>query len=125
MTELLQGVVQHGTAADRDTAAMKWPLGGKTGTTDDYTDAWFIGFDPDITLGVWLGFDQKRPIGDNQTGAMAALPIWTEIMKTWVERRRRRARRAAGIPASGQHRHREHAERPEVLHRRHRTRSAN
>jgi penicillin-binding protein 1A len=88
ITELLHGVVQHGTAANADTAALKWPLGGKTGTTDDYTDAWFIGFDPDITIGVWLGFDQKRMIGDRQTGTTAALPIWTRIMKTWVERRR-------------------------------------
>jgi penicillin-binding protein 1A len=86
MTNLLQGVVQHGTAATA--SALGWPLGGKTGTTDDYTDAWFIGFDPDITIGVWVGFDQKRPIGANQTGAMAALPIWTEIMKGWIDRRR-------------------------------------
>jgi penicillin-binding protein 1A len=86
MTSLLQGVVQHGTAATA--SSLGWPLGGKTGTTDDYTDAWFIGFDPDITIGVWVGFDQKRPIGSNQTGAVAALPIWTEIMKSWIDRRR-------------------------------------
>ena len=67
---------------------LNWPLGGKTGTTDDYTDAWFIGFDPDITIGVWIGFDQKKPIGDKQTGTPVALPIWMEIMKSWVERRR-------------------------------------
>jgi penicillin-binding protein 1A len=86
MTSLLQGVVQHGTAASA--SALGWPLGGKTGTTDDYTDAWFVGFDPDITLGVWVGFDQKRPIGSNQTGAMAALPIWIDTMKNWIDRRR-------------------------------------
>jgi penicillin-binding protein 1A len=86
MTSLLQGVVQRGTAATA--SSLGWPLGGKTGTTDDYTDAWFIGFDPDITIGVWVGFDQKRPIGSNQTGAVAALPIWTEIMKSWIDRRR-------------------------------------
>jgi penicillin-binding protein 1A len=86
MTSLLQGVVQHGTAAAA--SSLGWPLGGKTGTTDDYTDAWFIGFDPDVTVGVWVGFDQKRPLGSNQTGAVAALPIWTEIMKTWIDRRR-------------------------------------
>jgi penicillin-binding protein 1A len=86
MTYLLEGVVQHGTA--RSAAALNWPLGGKTGTTDDYTDAWFIGFDPDITIGVWVGFDQKRPIGDGQSGTTAALPIWIDIMKTWVDRRR-------------------------------------
>jgi penicillin-binding protein 1A len=86
MTNLLEGVVQHGTAAAA--SSLGWPLGGKTGTTDDYTDAWFVGFDPDITLGVWVGFDQKKPIGSNQTGAVAALPIWTDIMKTWIDRRR-------------------------------------
>jgi len=88
VTELLHGVVQHGTAANADTAALNWPLGGKTGTTDDYTDAWFVGFDPDITVGVWLGFDQKRMIADKATGTTAALPIWTAIMKDWVTRRR-------------------------------------
>jgi penicillin-binding protein 1A len=82
MTNLLRGVVLHGTGAKA--ASLNWPLGGKTGTTDDYTDAWFIGFDPDITLGVWVGLDQKKPIGSNQTGAEAALPIWMEIMKAWI-----------------------------------------
>ena len=86
MTNLLAGVVQHGTAASA--ASLNWPLGGKTGTTDDYTDAWFIGFDPDITVGVWVGFDQKRPIGTNQTGTAAALPIWRDVMQSWIERRR-------------------------------------
>ena len=78
------GVVKHGTAR-ASAATLNWPLGGKTGTTDDYTDAWFIGFDPDITIGVWLGFDQKKPIGDNATGTPAALPIWKEIMAAWVD----------------------------------------
>ena len=82
MTNLLRGVVQRGTAAKA--AALNWPLAGKTGTTDDYTDAWFIGFDPDITIGVWLGLDQKKPIGRNQTGSEAALPIWIDVMKAWI-----------------------------------------
>ena len=88
VTELLHGVIEHGTGANAATAALKWPVGGKTGTTDDYTDAWFIGFDPEITIGVWIGYDQKKPIGSNATGTTAALPIWTNIMKTWVDRRR-------------------------------------
>ena len=91
MTTLLEGVIQHGTGAVEATAplrALNWPLGGKTGTTDDYTDAWFIGFDPDITLGVWVGFDLKKPIGGGATGAVAALPIWSEIMTAWVDQRR-------------------------------------
>jgi penicillin-binding protein 1A len=82
MTNLLRGVVQRGTAAKA--ASLNWPLGGKTGTTDDYTDAWFIGFDPDITVSVWVGLDQKKPIGHNMTGAEAALPIWMDIMKAWI-----------------------------------------
>jgi penicillin-binding protein 1A len=82
MTNLLRGVVQRGTAAKA--AALNWPVGGKTGTTDDYTDAWFIGFDPDITIGVWVGLDQKKPIGRNQTGSEAALPIWMDVMKAWI-----------------------------------------
>ncbi|MGH9308120.1 MAG: penicillin-binding transpeptidase domain-containing protein, partial [Vicinamibacterales bacterium] len=82
MTNLLRGVVQRGTAARA--AALNWPVGGKTGTTDDYTDAWFIGFDPDITIGVWIGLDQKKPIGHNMTGSEAALPIWIDVMKAWI-----------------------------------------
>jgi len=83
MTTLLQGVVQRGTA----TAALslKWPLAGKTGTVDDNTDAWFIGFDPNITVGVWLGHDEKKPIGGNETGATAALPMWIDFMKTYLD----------------------------------------
>jgi len=88
MTYLLQGVVQHGTGRAAAAAMPGWPLGGKTGTTDDYTDAWFIGFDPDITIGVWVGFDQKKPIGQGQSGTVAALPIWIDVMKSWVDRRR-------------------------------------
>ena len=82
MTNLLRGVVQRGTATRA--AALNWPIGGKTGTTDDYTDAWFIGFDPDITIGVWVGLDQKKPIGSNQSGSEAALPIWIDNMKAWI-----------------------------------------
>ena len=82
MTHLLRGVVQRGTAAKA--ASLKWPIGGKTGTTDDYTDAWFIGFDPDITIGVWVGYDVKRSMGPAGTGSESALPIWIEIMKAWI-----------------------------------------
>jgi len=85
MTNLLRGVVQRGTGAKA--ASLKWPIGGKTGTTDDYTDAWFIGFDPDITIGVWIGYDQKRTLGPGGTGSDTALPIWMEIMKAWIGKR--------------------------------------
>ena len=87
MTDLLEGVVQNGTAVSAK--ALDWPIGGKTGTTNDYTDAWFIGFDPEITIGVWVGFDQKRQIGPDQTGTSAALPIWRDVMKAWIDRRRK------------------------------------
>ena len=67
MTHLLQGVIKRGTgsAASR----LEWPLAGKTGTTDEYTDAWFVGFDPDITVGVWVGHDKKKSLGKGETGA--------------------------------------------------------
>ena len=85
MTSLLRGVVQRGTAGAAN--KLGWPLGGKTGTTDDYGDAWFIGFDPDITVGVWVGHDERKPIGHNETGGVAALPIWIEFMRAYIETR--------------------------------------
>jgi penicillin-binding protein 1A len=85
MTSLLRGVVQRGTAGSA--AKLGWPLGGKTGTTDDYGDAWFIGFDPDITVGVWVGHDERKPIGHNETGSVAALPIWIEFMQAYIQTR--------------------------------------
>jgi penicillin-binding protein 1A len=85
MTTLLRGVVQRGTA--QSAAVLDWPLAGKTGTMDENTDAWFIGFDPNITVGVWVGYDQKRSMGSGETGASAALPIWTEFMRAYIEKR--------------------------------------
>ena len=60
---------------------LNHPLGGKTGTTSDYTDAWFLGFSPSITCGVWVGFDSRESLGEKETGAKAALPIWMTVMK--------------------------------------------
>jgi membrane carboxypeptidase/penicillin-binding protein len=74
MTNLLRGVVLRGTA--EAARSLDWPLAGKTGTMDEYTDAWFVGFDPRITVGVWVGYDEKKPLGNGETGAVAALPIW-------------------------------------------------
>ena len=85
MTNLLRGVVQRGTAASA--ASLDWPLGGKTGTMDEYTDAWFVGFDPNITVGVWVGYDEKKPLGAGETGATAALPIWMDFMRAYIEAR--------------------------------------
>lgn len=83
LTNLLQGVVQHGTAAAAN--SLKWPLAGKTGTVDDNTDAWFVGFDPNITVGVWIGNDEKKPIGYNETGTTAALPLWMDFMRAYID----------------------------------------
>ncbi len=92
MTNLLRGVVQRGTGAAA--ASLNWPLAGKTGTVDDYTDTWFVGFDPNITVGVWVGYDEKKPIGgssNGETGASAALPIWMDFMRAYIEKRGDRA----------------------------------
>jgi penicillin-binding protein 1A len=83
ITSLLRGVVQRGTAASA--SALNWPLAGKTGTVDDYTDAWFIGFDPHITVGVWVGHDEKRPIGRGETGSTAPRPIWIDQKRADLE----------------------------------------
>ncbi len=61
-------------------AKLKLPLAGKTGTTNDFTDAWFVGFSPSVTAGVWVGYDEKKSLGAKETGARAALPIWMEFM---------------------------------------------
>jgi penicillin-binding protein 1A len=79
MTSMLREVVLHGTGVAA--ASMKYPLAGKTGTTNDFTDAWFIGFSPAMTTGVWIGYDEKKSLGAKETGAHAALPIWMDFMK--------------------------------------------
>ncbi|AEU36440.1 penicillin-binding protein 1A [Granulicella mallensis] len=82
MMLLLQSVVQQGTAAAA--SQMKHAFGGKTGTTNSYTDAWFIGFSPSVTCGTWIGFDNRQTLGDKETGAKAALPMWMDFMKVAV-----------------------------------------
>ena len=79
ITSLLQGVVNRGTGwSARSYSYIKdWPLGGKTGTTDRYTDAWFIGFSPSLCAGVWVGNKTAVPIGERKSGAVAALPAWS------------------------------------------------
>lgn len=77
VTSLLKGVVDRGTAAKARTLGVQGPVAGKTGTTDGYRDAWFVGYTPDIAIGVWVGFDDERPL--KLTGAQAALPIWSEL----------------------------------------------
>jgi penicillin-binding protein 1A len=82
MVSLMRGVVQRGTG--RRALRLNWPVGGKTGTMDDYTDAWFVGFDPDVTVGVWVGHDEKKTMGYNEQGARVALPIWIDFMEAYV-----------------------------------------
>ncbi len=87
LTSLLRGVVLRGTAAAAGQAFGDWPLAGKTGTMDEYTDAWFIGFDPQLTVGVWVGYDEKKSLGRGETGASAALPIWMDVMRAYLGER--------------------------------------
>ena len=79
MTSLLQGVVQDGTG--RRVKELKRPVAGKTGTTNDLHDAWFIGFTPRYVTGVWVGFDEGKPLGVEETGSRAASPIFLEFMQ--------------------------------------------
>ena len=80
MTSLMRGVVERGTAVRA--RALKRPIAGKTGTTDDWSDGWFVGFEPALAAGVWVGYDDKRvSLGRGQDGARTALPIWIEFWK--------------------------------------------
>lgn len=83
MLNVLEGVVSRGTGVSAN--SLPAHLGGKTGTTDDYTDAWFVGFSPRITVGVWVGRDRKIPIGKRMTGARAAQPIWNSFMAAYLD----------------------------------------
>ena len=78
MTSLLQSVVESGTG--RRVRALGRPVAGKTGTTNDFRDAWFLGFTPDYVAGAWVGFDQERSLGRRETGSKAASPIWLDFM---------------------------------------------
>lgn len=82
MMTLFKEAVQSGTAVEA--ASLHHALGGKTGTTSSYTDAWFVGFSPSVTCGVWVGYDSRQSLGDKETGAKAALPIWADFMKVAI-----------------------------------------
>ena len=79
LIQCLQGVAQRGTGARAN--ELNWPVAGKTGTTDDHTDGWFLGFSTRITCGVWVGLDAKKTIYRGADGAKVALPIWVDFMK--------------------------------------------
>ncbi len=89
VTHLMEGVLDHGTAGRARSLGFKRPASGKTGTTNDYNDAWFVGFTPDLLTVVWVGFDRKRSL--RLAGGQAALPMWTEFMKKALQ----------GWPANG------------------------
>jgi membrane carboxypeptidase/penicillin-binding protein len=86
MVSMLQDVVQRGTAASVRSMGVRGPIGGKTGTTSEYRDAWFVGFNSSVVVGVWVGYDQPQTIGDNATGSRAALPIWADFMRRTARR---------------------------------------
>lgn len=79
LTSLLEGVIQRGTASKAKVLGLKGMVAGKTGTTDGYRDAWFVGYTSDVVIGVWVGFDDERPL--RLTGSQAALPIWMELAR--------------------------------------------
>jgi penicillin-binding protein 1A len=83
MLPLFKAVVSPG-GTGAAAMALKHPLGGKTGTTSDYTDAWFVGFSPSVTCGVWIGYDDREALGDRETGGHAALPIWMDFMQVAI-----------------------------------------
>lgn len=96
MMELLQAVVRQGTGAAA--SQLKHPFGGKTGTTNDFTDAWFIGFSPSVTCGTWIGFDDRQTLGKKETGARAALPMWMDFMKAAIANKPNEAFATADAP---------------------------
>ena len=84
MTNLLKGVIHHGTG--RRALSLSPFLGGKTGTTNNNVDAWFVGFSSDLVAGAWVGFDKGGVLGRGETGARSALPIWRDFMREGLRR---------------------------------------
>jgi penicillin-binding protein 1A len=87
MVSMLRESINSGTAVKAKPLAAKYPLAGKTGTTNDFSDAWFIGFSPSLTCGVWVGFDDHRALGPKEEGARVALPVWMEFMEAALKDR--------------------------------------
>jgi 1A family penicillin-binding protein len=87
MVSMLEDVMDRGTASAARGWGIRFPSGGKTGTTDDFKDAWFVGFSSSIVVGVWVGFDQPKTIAREGYGSRFALPIWSDFMRRAVQRR--------------------------------------
>ncbi len=106
MADMLRGVIDSGTGYGARQMGFRLPAGGKTGTTNEYKDAWFIGFTPSLVTGVWVGYDQPRTIRREGYAAELAVPMWSRFMKaatkgekaTWIERPRGAARDARLTP---------------------------
>jgi penicillin-binding protein 1A len=96
LTYMLQGVIERGTGASAADMVNDTALAGKTGTTDKFTDAWFIGFSPSLCAGVWVGNDDNRPMGGNEQGAIAALPIWSDFFHGVIAGEKKAAEAAGG-----------------------------
>jgi penicillin-binding protein 1A len=79
LTQMLRGAVERGTATSA--RSLGRPIAGKTGTTNDFSNAWFVGYTPSLAAGVWIGHDRLRTLGRDETGARAALPIWIALMR--------------------------------------------
>jgi penicillin-binding protein 1A len=97
MVSMLGDVMDRGTGAAARQAGLRGPLAGKTGTTDDFKDAWFVGFSSSLVVGVWVGFDQPKTIADDAYGSRYALPIWTDFMRQAL---RSRPARALPVPST-------------------------
>jgi membrane carboxypeptidase/penicillin-binding protein len=91
MLTMLEDVIDRGTGAAARRIGVHGAVGGKTGTTNDYHDAWFVGFNSAVVVGVWVGYDQPTRIREGGTGARVALPIWADFMKRTAQRLRARA----------------------------------
>jgi penicillin-binding protein 1A len=86
MVTMLRDVIDRGTGSSAHALGLRGPAAGKTGTTNDFVDAWFVGFTTSVVVGVWVGFDTPAPIGPEAYGARVALPIWTDFIRRTEDR---------------------------------------
>ena len=86
MTDIMKAVIKEGTGILSNSLNSKARIAGKTGTTNDYTDAWFVGYSPMVVTGVWIGKDDNTPLGDKESGSSAAAPVWKEFMSVALDK---------------------------------------